>query len=265
MTKEKPKQKSEISAIELDRVNVERDNTLVLRDISLSVARGEIVSIVGPNGGGKTTLLHTILGFLKPVSGTLRVLGRSSGRDLPAGSIGYLRQAQSLEKSFPVSVLDVTAMGLLAGKPLGKALKGEARLAVHQALEDVGMLTRASDHFGILSGGQKQRVLIARALAMHPEILLLDEPSTGLDSVAQDSFYRLLSRLRDEKGLTIVLVSHDIGVVSSVSDQVACLNRNIHYHGRPDRNLPAATLAQVFGREVSFLLHDEHCQTCDQE
>ena len=153
-------------------------------------------------------------------------------------------------------------MGRYAGKRLFESLNGRDRSIVKDTLEKVGMADMGALHFGQLSGGQKQRVLIARALALEPQILILDEPSTGLDAVAQDSFYKLLTDLKCE-GLTTVMVSHDIGTVSSFVDRIACLNRRIHFHGKPDKCIPSDALEQVFGKHVQFLVHDKKCETCE--
>jgi zinc transport system ATP-binding protein len=135
---------------------------------------------------------------------------------------------------------------------------------IEAALDRIGMLDHKNDHFGSLSGGQRQRVLIARALALKPKILILDEPSTGLDVVAQDRFYKILQTIRDEESMTILVVSHDIGAVSSVVDHIACLNRKIHFHGKPHDRSPLDALDKVFGKHVHFLMHDETCETCEK-
>lgn len=237
-------------------------NTYVLENISFSVSEQEIFSVVGPNGGGKTTLLHTLLGLKKPARGTITVMGRESASDLPPGTIAFLPQMHHHDRSFPVSVSDVVAMGIRAAKRPRERYTKSDRQAVHDSLEQVAMEEHIRDHFGTLSGGQQQRVLIARALAMHPRLLVMDEPSTGLDAVAQDSFYQLLQRLRDTEGISIIFVSHDVGTVSGIVDQIACLNRRIHFHGNPRDGIPASAREAVFGKGINFLIHDEHCRTC---
>ena len=252
------------AAVWMEDVWVSYDTTVVLENINLNIQEQEIVSIVGPNGGGKTTLLSTILGFKQPFRGGVRVLGEAPVKVQRSGLIGYLPQRSIHDHRFPVSVFDVVAMSRYARKGMWQRLNAEDRGRIEDALAKVGMAEYADHHFGSLSGGQQQRVVIARALARQPKILILDEPSTGLDAVAQDTFYHLLQTIRDAEGLTIIMVSHDIGTVSSVVDQIACLNKKIHFHGRPTDCIPSEALEKVFGKNIQFLVHDEHCETCEK-
>ena len=252
-----------LNAVELEKIWVRYGDQTVLEDITLTVEEGEIVSIVGPNGGGKTTLLLTIVGLIKPSSGIVRVLGKEPSENRKNGIIGFLPQNMEYDRFFPVSAFDVVAMSRFAQKPAGGRLEAKDRDRILLALERVGMQDIEKHHFGSLSGGQKQRVLIARALVGEPRLLILDEPSTGLDAVAQDVFYQILRSIRDEEKITILLVSHDIGTVSSVVDRLACLNKRIHFHGKPRECIPTEALEKVFGRHIQFVLHDEHCQTCE--
>ena len=235
---------------------------VVLEDVYLTVERNEILSIVGPNGSGKSTLLRTAMGFTPPSAGEVRVFGHSPADIRRRGLIGYLPQRSSYNADFPLSAYDVVAMSRYARASAFERLEKEDREAIDSALERVGMAEKRDRHFGSLSGGERQRVLIARALALNPLMLILDEPSTGLDAVAQDTFYRLLVDLRDTAGMTIILVSHDIGSVSGIVDRVACLKQRIHFHGRPSEDMPAEALEKVFGRNVYFLHHDQNCETC---
>jgi zinc transport system ATP-binding protein len=247
--------------IALHNVWVRYDGLVTLEDVSLEVHRGEILSIVGPNGGGKSTLLRVIMGFKEPYRGTVEILG-STPRKAHRGIIGYLPQKSSFDYSMPVSVYDVVAMARYAGKHLVERLNLEDRSGIDAALEAVEMAPLGNQHFGSLSEGQKQRALIARAIAMMPEILLLDEPSTGLDTLAQDNFYQMLLRLRDTLRLTIVMVSHDIGAVSSFVDRLACLKTKIHFHGKPADCLSNESLAAVFGKNTLFVSHGRGCGSC---
>ncbi len=247
--------------ISLQNVWVRYDGSMTLEDVSLKVDAGEILSIVGPNGGGKSTLLRTIMGFKEPFRGTVEVLG-TAPRKARRGSIGYLPQKSSYDYGIPVSVFDVVAMARYAGKRLVERLDSQDRADIITALEAVEMASLKDSHFGSLSEGQKQRVLIARAIAVRPRILLLDEPSTGLDALAQDNFYQMLLRLRDSLGVTIVMVSHDIGAVSRIVDRLACLKTKIHFHGRPGDCLSDESLAEVFGKNVMFISHNKNCGSC---
>ncbi len=252
-------------SISLQDVWVKYDHQSVLEEITLSVYPREIVSIVGPNGSGKTTLINTILGFIEPVRGTVRVFDRSPRTIKQEGLIGYLPQNIEVDSKFPINVFDVVAMTRYARKPFYRRLTENDRKIILRCLEKVEMEKWTRHHFGTLSGGQRQRVLIARALALQPKMLILDEPSTGLDAVAQDRFYHLLQTLRDQENLTILMVSHDIGAVSGIVDQIACLNRRIHFHGNPEDCIPSEALERVFGKNVHFVLHDKDCEMCEKK
>jgi zinc transport system ATP-binding protein len=249
-------------AVSMKNVSVRYGELVALKDITLHVPYRTIVSIVGPNGGGKTTLLNTLLGFVKPYRGSVRVLGQPPKQIQNSGRIGYLPQMMDVNQNFPLRVWDVVAMSRYCRKKILERLNHRDKELIRQALERVDMFSLKATPFHSLSMGQKQRVLIARALARLPDILILDEPSTGLDAVAQDSFYKLLETLRSEFQITVLIVSHDIGSVSAVVDQIACLNRMIHFHGKPGERIPSPVLERVFGKDVRFLIHDERCETC---
>jgi zinc transport system ATP-binding protein len=251
-----------VPSIQLSNVWVRFGERIVLEDIHLSVEPKTIMTIVGPNGSGKTTLLNVLLGFVQPNRGSVHVLGQEPKQLHGQGLIGYLAQASRADYQFPIRVRDVVALSRYATKRPFHYLNLEDHRAIDAALDIVDMESHLDEHFGSLSGGQKQRVLIARALAMHPKILLLDEPSTGLDAVAQEQFYCILQNLRDELGLTIVMVSHDVGAVSGFTDQVACLNRKLHFHGAPGEGIPPEALEVVFGKNIQFVYHSPECQTC---
>lgn len=253
------------SAISMKDVWVRYDSNVVLEDINLHVAPGEIISIVGPNGSGKSTLIKTIMGFKEAYKGSISVLGKKPEAIKKAGAIGYLPQGNHYDVKFPINVFDVVAMTRYSHKKFIEKLNNEDREIISGSLKKVDMEDHGGSHFGTLSGGQKQRVLIARALASRPEILILDEPSTGLDAVAQDSFYHLLADLRDSEGLTILMVSHDIGTVSQVVDRLACIKKKIHYHGTMDQCIPDEALTRVFGNNINFVTHDHNCPTCRKE
>ncbi len=250
-------------AIFLKDVWVRYNHHIVLENINLKIMVKEIVSIVGPNGSGKTTLLNTILGFKEPFKGCVSVFGQHPQDMKRNGMIGYLPQSSPHDTQFPVGVFDVVAMSRYGRKPFWGRLKKQDTEQIQECLQKVDMADFQSHHFGSLSGGQKQRVLIARALALQPKILILDEPSTGLDSIAQDQFYKMLQKLRIDEELTILMVSHDIGVVSEIVDQIACLNKQIHFHGNPREGIPSEALNKVFGKDIHFVLHDKNCETCE--
>lgn len=258
MTAESPVPRS--PAVELSRVSVAIDGRPVLRDVSLALPRGRFLGVVGPNGGGKTTLLRTMLGFVRPEAGTVRLLGRDPREVTGSGGlVGYLPQGLHPDPEFPASALDVALMGRYGRLGFGRRPRAGDREAALRALALVGMEAEAGRRFGRLSGGQQQRVSIARAIAGEPELLVLDEPSTSVDRVGQEDLYELLKRLQRERGLTIVMVSHDVGVVSELVDEVACLNRTLSFHGCGEGLSPSPGLAGLYGRGVGLLRHGEHC------
>jgi zinc transport system ATP-binding protein len=230
-------------------VSFSYDGPLVLEGATLSVAPRDFVCVIGPNGGGKTTLIKLMLGLIEPLRGKIEVLGRSP--KLARSRVGYMPQRAHLDPEFPVSVLDVVLMGRLGhGRRFGPHRRTD-RAVAERVLADVGLADMGPRPFSSLSGGQRQRVLIARALACEPELLLLDEPTANLDPSVQDSLYALLRDLNER--LTVVLVSHDVGFVSVFFRTVICVNRTVHLH--PTSELTAQRVADMYGREVRLLHH----------
>jgi len=202
----------------------------VLSDVSLSISEGDFLAIIGPNGSGKTTLLRIILGLIRPDRGRVTILGRPAGEFAERELIGYVpQQATNFDPLFPASVREVVAMTVRSGRRRPTRAEEEAR--IRRALEIVDMSAYAGRRIGRLSGGQQQRVFIARAIVQKPRILFLDEPTTGVDAETQDRFYDLLAALRTNERITIVLVTHDIGIVNTHVTKVACLNRKLIFHG----------------------------------
>jgi len=247
--------------VDIDDVWVRYNGKWVLKSIYLQCFSGKILGIVGPNGGGKTTLLNVILGTVHPNKGSVKLFGHPPNKNSRL-DIGYLPQISHADRSFPVTVIDVVLMGLYNKIGLLHRVNRKSKAEAMALLEKVNMSEQAQMIFGTLSGGQQQRVNIARALASKPKLLILDEPSTGIDSVAQEDFYELLVTLRDEQNMAVIMVSHDIGVITSHADQIACLNTQIHYHGRPDIALPPDIQQKIFGRNLHIMIHDDKCLTC---
>ncbi len=212
--------------IEIQNLSFAYNNQAVLKDVSLTVKQGEFLALIGPNGGGKTTLLKLILGLLDADKGTIRVFGHPPRK--ASHRIGYVPQDVHINKNFPVTAMDVVLMGRrTSGK--GRAhYSREDRSAAQNTLETVGMGDFIQRRIGRLSGGQRQRVFIARALATDPDVLLLDEPTASIDSQGQSDFYALLKDLNET--VTIVLVSHDLMILTSYVRSVACVNQQVHYH-----------------------------------
>lgn len=214
--------------IELHDVSYCYSGTPVLENIDLSIFDGDFVSVIGPNGGGKTTLLRLILGLLKPSSGTIVVRGAEPGKN--GTVIGYVPQYIEHNLHFPASSLDVVMMGKYNPKRrmFRRQNRKQDKAQALEALERMGMAAYADRRITDLSGGQRQRVLIARALVTDPELLILDEPTASLDTKGQTDFFDLLKELNRE--LTILVVSHDLLIISSYAKSIACVNRRLHYH-----------------------------------
>jgi zinc transport system ATP-binding protein len=217
--------------LEIEHVSFRYGLFPVLSDVSLAIREGDFLAIIGPNGSGKTTLLKIILGLLAPESGRILFQGRDAAAGADRPKIGYIPQkATHFDPLFPASVREVVSMALQpAGPARGSRRREEA--AIRRALEIVGLEDVMDRRIGRLSGGQQQRVFIARAIVDKPRALFLDEPTTGVDAATQDQFYELLDRLNKREGITITLITHDIGIVDRHITQVACLNQRLVYHG----------------------------------
>ncbi|WEU40086.1 MAG: ABC transporter ATP-binding protein [Candidatus Odinarchaeum yellowstonii] len=235
--------------VRLDNVWVKYDGHTVLEDVSISIFNRDLLAIVGVNGGGKSTLLKVIAGLIKPFKGKVKVFGNQpeNVRDL----IGYLPQYNFFDLNFPITVLDVVLTGLLGRRLLLKSYSKEHVEAALEALKTVKMNGFESRRLSSLSGGQIQRVMIARAIVKKPKLLLLDEPTSSLDPDIQKSFYELLLELK--KNMSVVLVSHDIGVIASYVDKMACLNKRLYYHGSVEGAL--TTLQEVYKCPVELIAH----------
>ncbi|MFT3789063.1 MAG: metal ABC transporter ATP-binding protein [Tepidisphaeraceae bacterium] len=229
-----------------------RDRAVLTR-INLSVARGHTLGVIGPNGGGKTTLLRLMLGIVKPTRGMVRVCGLPPREAVRRGDlVGYLPQNPTLAPHFPIDVTDLVRLGLLGRTGM---LRGHARddLAfVDELIDRVGLSNHRRTPIGELSGGQLQRALIARALAPRPTLLLLDEPTVGIDQRGQQDFITLITQLRDSLGLTVVFVSHDLRAVASISDRIACVGQTLHFHDTP-HHLPADLVYSMFKCDLATL------------
>ena len=241
--------------VQLDHVSVRYRDVVALEDVSLAIGAGDFLAVVGPNGSGKTTLLKVLLGLVRPERGEVRVFGRAPWD--PGGErwrIGYSPQVASVDLHFPVRAGEVVLMGRYGRIGLVRRPTAVDRAAAAHALERVGIANLAHRSIAQLSGGQRQRVFLARALVAEPDLLLLDEPTTGVDVASTESLYELLDGLR-KGGMTIVIVSHDIGVVASYVDAVACINRRLVAHGRPDEVLTSEALEQMYGCEAMLFHH----------
>jgi zinc transport system ATP-binding protein len=236
--------------IRLDNVSYSYEGFPVLENVTLRIVERDFLSIVGPNGGGKTTLLRLMLGLLKPTGGTVRVFGDAPER--VRTRIGYMPQYTSLDPLFPVTVMDVVLMGRLGnGKRIG-FYKKKDREAAGEVLDKLEVSDVRNRHFSDLSGGQRQRVLIARALVSNPELLLLDEPTSNIDVAIETELFEVLHGLNRE--ITIVLVTHDLGFVSQYVKNVACVNRRVVVHNTSE--ITGEIIHEIYGTDVQMVRHD---------
>jgi zinc transport system ATP-binding protein len=242
--------------VEVRDLNVELGGCSVLEEVNLKIPACSFTGLIGPNGGGKTTLLRVILGLIRPDRGEIRIQGRLLGTgESRSWVMGYVPQQVHIDRHFPVSVLDTVIMGRYGKIGLGRRPKRQDRELARASLEQVGMAHVAGQQIGSLSGGEQQRVFIARALCAEPKVLILDEPVAAVDVAAQDTFYKLLRRLQETYALTVIMATHDIGVVPIYCDAVACLNRRLHLHGKPQEILRNEVFKKLYGTEVEAVMH----------
>ncbi len=235
--------------VSLENVWVQYNGTPALENINLSINKDDFLGIIGPNGGGKTTLLKVILGLLSPSRGTVTVLGKPPNQSRE--HIGYVAQLNFFDRDFPVSVWNVVLMGRYSKTGLVRRYSQQDKAAAEIALQKVGMLDYKGRQMGKLSGGQQQRVFIARALVAQPALLLLDEPTASIDSTMQTEFYELLETLKQQ--MAIVIVSHDIGAVSVYINKIACLNQQLYYHG--SKEITLEILEATYKCPVQLIIH----------
>jgi len=235
--------------VHLEHIWVQHNGVPILEDISLGILENDFVGIIGPNGGGKTTLLKVILGLIQPTRGRVTVLGKHP--EDSRNSIGYVPQHNLFDRQFPISVWEVVLMGRNGRVGLFKRYSSEDKAKAEESLDSVGMLQHAGRQIGKLSGGEQQRVLISRALVSEPRLLLLDEPTASVDPAMQTEFYELLEELK--KRMAVVIVSHDIGAVSVYVDKIACLNVQLHYHG--SKELSDDILEATYKCPVQMIAH----------
>ena len=229
----------------------------VLDRVTLRIRAGDFLGVIGPNGSGKTTLLRILLGLLAPSTGRVTLFGTDVRHFHRWDRVGYVPQRPAVEARFPASVSEVVMSGCSARVGLGRRYGVEDREAAQRALDTVGMAEFRQHVIGRLSPGHQQRVFIARALVHRPELLILDEPTVGVDVDAQEQFYALLRHLNRELHTTLVLVSHDISVVAREVTQLACLNRSLVFHGDPDEAIRSGALEQMY-RSASLVVTHRH-------
>jgi zinc transport system ATP-binding protein len=246
----------------VEGVSVERRGRVVLEDLSFRVERGRFVGIIGPNGAGKTTLLQAMLGLVPLSRGRIEVLGAAPGRGGNRG-VGYVPQRHVTPPNFPATVADVVGMGLLRSQGRLRRTRSADPETVRGSLERVGIAPLRNRPVGRLSGGEQRRVMLAQALCAGTELLVLDEPTIGLDLPAEHDFYALLRGLQGELGLTVITVSHDLVAMAGEADSLICINRRMHIHGNPDEVVHSHAVREAYACEFSFLAgeiahHGEH-------
>ena len=238
------------TAVHIDDLSVYYGQTPAVAGVCLDVGEGEYLGIIGPNGGGKSTLLKAILGLVPVSAGTVSVFGKSPGA--PGTPVGYVPQFAAMDKKFPITLMEVVLTGRLkAGLSPFYRYSKKDRLAVHGLLERVGVESLADRQISELSGGEFQKMLIARALAVSPRLLLLDEPTASVDAASCDQIYELLGELN--KDMTIILVTHDLLAVSSQVKRLACMNGRLVYHGEPE--LSESIVNSLYGCPVDLIAH----------
>ena len=242
--------------IEVTNLRYTVNGATVLEDITFQVNSGEYLGIIGPNGGGKTTLLKLMLGLIKPNHGTIKIMGHNIHTLKNRSLIGYVPQrAAQVEFSFPATVTEVVQSGRTARLGVLKNLAAADHQAIDKAMEIADVSKIKSKLIQNLSGGERQRVFIARALAGEPKVIFLDEPTSGVDVSSQDKFYKFLASLNKDLGLTVVFVSHDLDAVANEVSSVLCLNKRLVCHGPPRDYIKEEFLKKLYGSDIKLILH----------
>jgi zinc transport system ATP-binding protein len=233
----------EMKAIEVKNLTVRLGNQLVLEKVNFDAEPEKIIAVIGPNGSGKTTLIRAILGLV-PFSGEIKIFGEPNRKNIRR--VGYVPQHFNFDRTFPITVEEFLLFSVIGEN-------GSARL--EEALREVGMLDYRRRLIGALSGGQLQRILIAKSLLNHPSILLLDEPTSGVDVGGIRDFYSLVSYMRDAYKMTVFIVSHEIGVVRDLADEILCLNRNLICRGKPEEVLTEKHITELYRKGFNLKEH----------
>ncbi|MEZ3114719.1 metal ABC transporter ATP-binding protein [Halobaculum sp. MBLA0147] len=237
--------------IELTNVTFGYTATPVIEDVTLGIEPGEFVAVVGPNGSGKSTLMELMVGLRRPDEGRARLFGEPAHRFDDGERLGYVAQHASASKEMPITVREVVRMGRFPHVGFGR-LDADDEAIVDAAIETVGMDAFANRRVTQLSGGQRQRAFIARALASEADLLVLDEPTVGVDAESVEAFYDLLQTLND-RGITVLLIEHDLAAVVDHADRVVCLNRAVYFDGPADEFVDSEALARAFGGAAGLL------------
>lgn len=247
-----------MNALNVENLCVKADNRHLLENITFSVEEGRIVAIIGPNGAGKTTLIKAILGLIPYETGSVSLFGHPLKHKNSHARVGYVPQRLEFDRTFPLTVSELLHFTVPPFYFLPFHKKKEERKYIDRLLKTVGAQDLRDRGIGSLSGGELQRVMIAKAIVNEPGILFLDEPASGVDIEGQERFYDLVRRLNKEKGLTVILISHDLNVVYRFADDVLCLNRRLVCTGSPEEALTDEVIKSVYGEMMGAYIHSCH-------
>jgi len=247
-------------AIRVENLEVKRGGAVVIEKANFSIERGDFVGIVGPNGGGKTTLVQAMLGLLPRSKGEIWMYGVRLHEFRDWEKVGYISQdATNFDDKFPLTVRELVGIGLVSGKNTGRPLRAADWKRVDEELSFMGIADVAAKRVGELSGGQRQRVVVARALVRKPDLLVLDEPERGMDATALERFYGKLSELHRERGVTVMVVSHDLSTVFCQMSRVLCVNKVV-YSSCVDGHTEEDVLKKVYGEHFNIVYHRHECK-----
>ncbi len=245
--------------VTMNNIRFSYENKIILDNINFEIVKGKFMGLIGPNGGGKTTLIKLMLGLLKPDKGSIKLFNQPIDSFNERNKIGFVSQkANSFNPGFPATVFEVVSTGLTAKIGYFKFLNKKHKAKILHAIELVDMLEYAYENIGNLSGGQQQRIFIARTLVNEPELLILDEPTVGIDQENVKRFYDLLHKLNQEQEITMLLVTHDTGIMTEYVTDIVCLNKTLHFHGNPKEytSLSEKDLSSFYNHPVSIVTHN---------
>ena len=250
-----------IPILEVKNLNINRNNTTVIEKATFTINKGDYVGIVGPNGGGKTTLLKTILNFLPYTQGSISLFGTELTKFFAWQKIAYIsQQATNFEEQFPLTVRELVSLGCITKGHLGRKFTPKDWKTVDDTIEFMGLQEVAHRRIGQLSGGQKQRMFLAKALTHKPELIILDEPIVGVDSNAQEKFYKKLSDLNIKHQTTILIVTHDLASVFCRMSKILCINKKIELADLTQDVDTNQMLKRVYGEHFHFVFHKHSCE-----
>lgn len=252
----------DMDMIKVNNLSFGYNSAPALEDISFNVTKGDFIGILGPNGSGKTTLIKIILGLLKAKKGSVEILGQDINNFTLWSKIGYLEQKNTPPSLMPVTAFDVVRLGLLSTKKMPKIFNKEDNEKVKQIMHTTNCAQYANKIFYELSGGQQQRILLARTLINNPDILILDEPSTALDTTSRESFFELLSTLNKEQNITILLITHDIAEIGKYINKFLILDKNLIFCGSKEEFCASDKVTKYFGPYTPHLMDHLHSDGC---